>query len=73
MFTCKPLFEKKCKLPENTTYKNTQYDNDCEIKKEFFDKLNKYRNDKTGINREEMVRAMSCFKSSVRKFNRLFK
>ena len=36
----------------------------------FFDKLNKYRKNKTDINREEMVRARSIFKSSVRKFKR---
>ena len=62
---------KKCKLRENIKLRPTQYDDDCEIKRiNFFDKLNKYRNDKTHINRQEMVRARSCFKSSVRKFKR---
>ena len=55
-----------------TKYKfNISYDQDCEIKRmHFFDKLNKYRKNKTDINREEMVRARSIFKSSVRKFKR---
>ena len=68
---CKPLFEKKCKFSVNTKLKPSQYDDNCEIKRmNFFNKLNKYRNDKTDTNREEMVRARSCFKSSVRRFKR---
>ena len=34
------------------------------------DKSNKYRNTKTDANREELMRARSLFKSSVRKFKR---
>ena len=68
---CKPLFEKKCKSSVNTKLKPSQYDDNCEIKRmNFFDKLNKYRNDKTDTNREEMVRARPCFESSVRRFKR---
>ena len=67
---CKPLFEKNCKFSVNTILNPSQYDDNCEIKRmNFFDKLNKYRNDKTDTNREEMVRARSCFKSSVKRFN----
>ena len=68
---CKPLFEKKCKSPESTKMRAASYDHECEIKRmHFFDKLNKYRKDKSDINRVEMVRARSCFKSSVRKYKR---
>ena len=65
---CKPLFEKSCKLPDSSKIRKG-YNNECEIKRmNIFDKLNKYRNNKTDVNREETVRARSLFKSSVRKF-----
>ena len=68
---CNPLFEKKCKSPESTKMRTATYDHECEIKRmHFFDKLNKYRKDKSDINRVEMVRARSYFKSSVRKYKR---
>ena len=45
------------------------YNEDCKIKKMlFYDKLNKYRNNKCDATRTGMVRARTAFKSSVRKF-----
>ena len=41
----------------------------CEIKKlDFFEKLNKYRKDKSDENRVAMVKARSAFKTSVKNF-----
>ena len=67
---CKPLFEKLCKLPDSSKIM-TRYNKESEIKRmNLFNKLNKYRNDKTDANRVEMVRARSLFKSSIRIFKR---
>ena len=53
---CQPLFEKSC---TNTATKSPSfvYNHESEIKKiHFFHKLNKYRRNKSDVNRIEMVR-----------------
>ena len=65
---CKPLFEKTC-INSNTNKSTFVYSEHCEIKKlDFFDKLNKYRKDKSDENRIAMVKARSVFKTSVKNF-----
>ena len=67
---CKPLFEKPYKKSTRACFNGPRlYSEECEIQKiDFLQKLNLYRYDKSNENRIAMVRARTCFKSSVRKF-----